>query len=277
VGGSNALGEGGAGGEDEIIYETAGVPNQGPPGACDPEMMLGGDEAQSVGAAGTKLLSMTPDELSLVFVTADKLYVADRSALNQAFSELEVTLPDGYDAASGAALSADGKTLTLVATSHAGFADVTRAARGDAFGAEADETRFTTINDLKMTTGQSVGWPVISSDGKTLYYLSYLSYAVVVQSSLSGNAFAYGTEIDEFTLGGIEGEYKLLSGLSVDQRAIFFFDEATGHAMALFRARDNSPFYDPLDLGERDGVVPNQACDRVYSSVASGVVAQDAQ
>jgi hypothetical protein len=267
-------GQGGAGG-DGLVYETAGAPPQAPAGACDPLMMPGDDQAQSAGASGVKLLSMTPDERSVVFSTAGAVHVADRSAEDQAFTALEITLPEGYVADTGAALSADGLSLIVVRDDGSGLGELKRTARGQAFGAEADTTRFAAINGLQGTTGRSVGWPVLSSDEKDLYYVSYFGYALVVQSSAGqGGEFAYGTEIDELTLGGVEGEYKLLSGISSDQRAIFFFDEATGHAMALFRSRPGAPFYDPVDLGEREGVAPNESCSRLYSSVAGSLVFQ---
>jgi hypothetical protein len=269
-------GQGGAGGDDGLVYETAGAPPQAPPGICDPLMMPGDDQAQDAGVSGVKLLSMTPDERSVVFSTAGgALHVADRSAANQTFTSLEVALPDGFHAETGAALSPDGLSLIVVSDDGSDFGELKRTARGQAFGAQLDTTRFALINGLQGTTGRSVGWPVLSSDEHELYYVSYFGQALVVQSSAGQNGeFAYGIEIDEFTLGGVEGEYKLLRGISADQRAIFFFDEATGHSMALFRSRPGAPFYDPVDLGERDGIAPNESCSRLYSSVAGSLVFQ---
>lgn len=278
--GGASTGSGGQGGQG-IIYETAGAPSF-PEGVCDPSMMPGDDEPQAAGVTGIKLLAMTLDELSVAFVTGSgdttALYVADRSAVAEAFAEQQVTLPADYEASSGASLSSDGTRLILVKQAHNGFGELTRAARGQAFGAEADETRFANVNTLSMTTTRSVGWPVVSSDGNNLYYVTYPGKALVVQSGAgAGGVFEYGTEIDEFTLGGVEGEYKLLSGISADERAIFFHDEATGHAMALFRQYANAPFYDPLDLGEREGVAPNENCSRLYSSLDGGLVLQPTQ
>jgi hypothetical protein len=44
--------------------------------------------------------------------------------------------------------------------------------------------------------------------------------------------------------------------------------------MALFRQYEDAPFYNPLDLGEREGVVPNEDCSRLYSSSGAGLVFQ---
>jgi hypothetical protein len=276
-------GDGGAGdGGTGLVLQVGGAPEQAPPGVCAPEMKLGSGQAQDVGVDDITLLAMTGDELSVAFTTGTgaglALHVADRDTNDAAFEEAAVTLPDGFDAASGVSLSSDGRKLILVMTDHSGFGELSRAARGSAFTGDADVTAFARINALEPMSGHSVGWPVLSHDGKDLYFVSYFGSARVDQSQRGADGvFDIGTEIDEFTLGGIEGEYKLLSGLSSDQRAIFFFDEKTQHAMALFRSRDGAPFYDPLDLGARRGAVPNQDCSRVYSSIASGLVAQPSQ
>lgn len=278
-----AGGEGGAAsaGEPPIIYEMGGLP-QNMPGLCDPAMKLGEAEPQEVGVPGATLLALTPDELSVAFTTGAEsslvLYVADRASRQDDFVELEVAIPDGYHASTGVSLSSDGLTLALGRDDNSGFAEVTRPARGEAFGAEPSEARFAKINALKPMSGRSVGWPVLSSDGKALYFVSYFGQARVEQSELGADGtFSIGVEIDEFTLGGQEGQYKLISGLATDQRAIFFVDEATEHAMALFRSRPGSPFYEPLDLGERQGVAPNEDCTRIYSTVDGKLVYQTTQ
>jgi hypothetical protein len=281
--GGAASGEAGAGDAGQgIVFEMAGAPPAEVPGVCAPALKLGSAQAQDLGVADITLLSMTSDELSVAFTTGSDatlaLYVADRDSSNAAFTEAPVTLPDGFEAASGVSLSSDGLKLLLVMSDHSGFGELSRAARGDAFLGDADVTAYAKLNALKPMSGHSLGWPVLSNDGRDLYFLSYFGQGLVNQSQRGpGGVFDIGTEIDQFTLGGKEGEYKLINGLSADQRAIFFFDQATAHAMALFRSRDGGPFYDPLDLGARQGATPNQDCSRIYSSVASGLVAQSSQ
>jgi hypothetical protein len=272
-----ADGEGGAAGEPPIIYEMGGLP-QNMPGVCDPEMKLGEPQAQDVGVSGATLLAMSSDELSVVFTTgADEtlaLHVGDRASVEADFSVQTVSLPVGYAASQGVALSGDARKLVVVRDDGSGFAELSRDARPGSFGDQPDETRFAKINGLRPMSGESVGWPVLSSDGQALYFVSYFGQARVKQSALEAGEFSIGEPIDEFTLGGALGEHKLLSGISADQRAIFFFDQATSHAMALFRSRPDAPFYEPLDLGERQGATPNQDCSRIYSSTGSGIVFQ---
>lgn len=273
-------GQGGAGGEG-IVYEGAGAPAQ-IPGLCDPMMMPGADEAQALDPAvpGATLLSMTPDELSVVLVSGEApsllLHVADRAARDEPFTTVTVTLPAGYQVATGASISSDARELILGRVDQAGFGRVSRAARGAAFADVVDEGPFAKLNAQKAMSGRELGWPVLSSDGGTLYFLSYFGQGLVVQSTRGADGvFELGTEIDQYTLGGAKGEYKHINAVSVDERAIFFFDEATEHAMALFRSRPGAPFYEPIDLGARRGVVPNADCSRLYSSADGVLFAQE--
>jgi hypothetical protein len=294
-GGSDASPEGGAGragaaggapsadGGQGIDYETAGAPTF-IPGVCDVEMMPGEETALEVDPAveGATLLSLTPDERSVAFVTGEDedtvLHVGDRATRDAPFQSQEVTLPPGYEATSGVALSQDALELVLVLEDHSGFGKLTRAKRGDAFSADADVTAFTRINAQKPMSGRELGWPVLSADGETLYFLSYFQQGLVVQSTKGTDGrFDLGREIDEYTLGGGVGAYKRINAVSGDQRAIFFFDEATKRAMALFRSRPDAPFYEPIDLGARRGAAPNADCTRLYSSVDGELVAQDVE
>ncbi len=279
--GGAASGDGGAGdgGSNGIIYETAGAPTQAAPGVCASDMSLGADQSADAVVASATLLSMTADELSVAFTTGSgdtlALHVADRASVAADFDEVAFTMPDGFEAQSGVSLSSNGLQLILVLKDHSGFGELARAARGADFDGDADLTAFAKINGLKPMSGKSVGWPVLTSDGLGLYYLSYNGRALAVQSKRQqGGVFDIGTEFDEFTLGGAAGAYTLLNGISSDERAIFYFDQATSHSMARFRSRDGAPFYAPLDLGARQGAAPNTGCSRVYSSVGGKLVLQ---
>ncbi len=276
-GAAGAAGEAGAGGAG-IEYEP-GKTEPESPGLCPPDFTLDEPEPQALGVEQATLLAMTPDELSVAFTApgaeASRLFIADRTDPDADFASLEVTLPDGYSAEFGATLTSDGLGLIVVRADQDGFAELDRASRGQPFGVVPDASRFEAINDQKLTSGRSVGFPVISADASSLYFVRSFGGALVVQSSLGDDGrYDQGVEIDEFTLGGPEREHKLICGLASDQRAIFFADQATGHAMALFRSRDDAPFYDELDLGERQGAVPNRDCSRLYSTIDGGLVVQ---
>lgn len=270
-------GEGGGGG-DGIMYEAAGVPGV-VPGVCDPEMTLGQAEPQDFGVPDGALLSMTPDELTLAFTTglppALVLHVGARANTGEAFDEEIVPVPDGYEASSGAALSSDGLRLLLVLKDHSGFGELSRRQRSQPFGAEADTTAFAKLNAQKPMSGRELGWPVLSADGRELYFLSSFGQGLVMHSTLAEDGrFDLGVELDKYLLAGAPGAYPLINGLSVDRRALFYVDEATQHSMVLFFSSSGAPSSQPLDLGDRQGVAPNQDCSRLYSSVAGQLVVQ---
>jgi hypothetical protein len=282
---AGAVGQANAGEGGEIIYEMGGAPPQSPPGVCDPMLKLGATQKVLLPRADVTLLSMTPDERSVAYTTGSAdtlaLHVADRASPQDSFVEVSATVPGGYEAASGASLSATGTELILVLKDHSGFGQLSRQKRGDDFSADADVTPFAKLNALKLTTGHSVGWPVLSQDGKSLYFVSYFGDALVNQSARAEpsatGVFDIGIEIDPFTLGGKAGEFKLLCGISADERAIFYFDQATGHAAALFRSRPGGPFYDPLDLGALTGVASSADCSHVYTSAAGELTLRESR
>jgi hypothetical protein len=275
--GGAAPSEGGEGGH---AANAAGAPAMVPQGVCEPGASFGSEQPQSIsGMNEITLLSLTADELSIAFLegsgSSAALYVGDRENESEAFSEIAVPLPDGYEATSGVALSSDGLSLVIVSTDHARYAELERSARGESFSSQADTSRFAKINLLKDMSGESVGWPVLSSDGSELYHVRHFGVSRVYLSKLVDGVFEFGSEIDPFTLGGDEpGAHKLITGLSNDSRAIFYYDEASGRSEALFRSRPGAPFYDPLDLGERRGVAPNDDCSVLYSSVDGALVRQ---
>lgn len=283
--GSGGVAEGAGGepsGQAGQAYELAGAPSLPPAGACAPDLMLEENVGVdvSVPADGdATLLSMTPDELSVAFSTGRDaelaLYVADRDSTDDSFTPELVVVPSGYEAASGVALSSDGLRLLLVSSDHSAFGELSRSARRLAFDGDPDTAPYARLNALKPMSGRSLGWPVLSSDGRHLYFLSYFGQGLINQAGLDQDGvFDFGVTIDEFTLGGQEGAYKLPSALSADERTIFVFDQASQHMLALFRSRPDAPFYDPLDLGERRGMAANLDCSRLYSSDGGELVMQ---
>jgi hypothetical protein len=275
-GGAPSGGQGGGAGEG-IDYELAGAPSVSP-GVCDPNLAPTDDQVVDAAVASATLLSMTPDERTLALVTGEApelvLHVADRASLDDAFEAREVTLPEGYEAGSGVALSSDALTLVLVKTDHSGFGSISRAARGEAFSTEVDVTAFSRINAQKAMSGRELGWPVLSGDGSTLYFLSYRGPGVVVQSTRQKDGrFDLGFE-HSLTLSGDEGANKQVTAVSADQRTIFYFDQGTSRASARSRSRPDAPFYDPVDLGDREGVTPSSDCTRLYSSTGGKLVVQ---
>jgi hypothetical protein len=227
-----------------------------------------------------ELLSITADELDIVFTRSAALFRAHRDVASGSFdSGSAVTLPDGYDASGGAALSPDGKTLVLVATSGQAFASVARSARNADFGTTADPTAFTGLNQRAAQTMEHYAHPVLSPDGKSFVFAAFTpavagGVAVVYESTSSNGAWAMPSNISAGLFNGTTEQRALPSGLSSDSRTLFYYDEASTHQMARFRDRPDAPLYDVVDLGGRVDAVPNVSCNRIYYSAAGNILTE---
>lgn len=263
---AGAAGEAGAGGLEQGVIVVV------PPSSCS-EAADWTAAAPLAGVSTTddeKLLSITADELDVVFLRGGALLHAHRSAANGAFDAgSAVTVPDGYDPTAGAALSGDGTTLVLVASDGHGLAALTRALRTDDFGATADPSAFVALNERAVQTQEHYAQPVLAPNGSSLIFVSFTpgiaaNPAVVYESVLSANIWAMPNNISQYIFDGTTEKRPLPSGLSSDSRTLFYYDEASAKQLARFRDRPDAPLYDVVDLGDRAGAVPNGACHRIY-------------
>jgi hypothetical protein len=276
AGEAGTAGEAGAGGLEQGVIVVV------PPSSCS-EAADWAAAAPLAGVSTTddeKLLSITADELDVVFLRNSALLRAHRSAANGVFDVgSAVTVPDGYDPTAGAALSGDGKTLVLVASDGHGMAALTRAARTDDFGPTADPAAFVALNERAVQTQEHYAQPVLAPDGKSLIFLSYTpgiadNPAVVYESLLSANIWAMPNNISKYIFDGTTAKRPLPSGLSSDSRTLFYYDEATSKQVARFRDRPDAPLYTLVDLGGRMGAIPNSTCRRIYYTSNGNVLTE---
>jgi hypothetical protein len=238
----------------------------------------------SSAAASEQLLAITPDELDIVFLRDGSPLRAHRELFSAAFGQAEaLEVPDGYGIDAGVALSADGKTLVLLATTGQSFAAFTRAARSEAFSAGRDASAFTGINQRALQTMQHYAAPVLASDGKSFVFAAFTpepaagfpsgfaGISVVYESVWTETGWAMPLSISENLFDGTSATRALPSALSSDSRTLFYFDEASGKQMARFRDRSDAPLYTVLDLDTKTAAVPNAKCDRLYYSSAGNV------
>jgi len=276
-------GEGGAAGLEPGMV----IPVE--PGACS-ETTKWGSPTPLTGVssnADEQLLSITADELDIVFVRGATVQRAHRqSAADDFGTSSSITIPDGYDVGAGATLSSDGKTLILVATDGQGFAALTRASRTGAFSATADTTPFLGLNQRAVQTLEHYVAPVLAPDGKSLVFTGFTpepaqgfpegveGTAIVYESLWSTASWAMPESISQGLFDGTTAARPLPSGLSSDSRTLFYFDEKTSKEVARFRDRADAPLYTLVDLGARDGAVPNAKCDVVYYSSTGNVLTE---
>ena len=249
---------------------SGGAPANTPP-ECDPEARWSGAVAVAgvSTAADERLLTMTPDELTLVFSRDSALFVADRATTGGPLASAALVLPSEYDAARGLAIDAAGLALVLVREDGAAFAELTRTSRDAAFGQQPSVSRFAAVNDARVFSGGELSSPVLSEDGRTFFYVEHRAGRSDVWRA-TGAQLDARTKLDAVTLGGDDGMAKLTLSISADQRALFVFDEALGHVVGLWSTTPAAAFTQPVLLPELESAFTNHDCTRLYGTRSSG-------
>jgi len=269
-----AAGAAGAAGSQEGTVVVA------KPGACSETAAWSGAAPLPVVSttADEHLLSITADELDIVFVRSGAVYRSHRDASSASFgAPSTVALPTGYVADAGVALSGDGLTLVLVSSDGLSFGALSRAARSDDFRTSADTSAFLGLNARALQTLEHFAAPVLAPDGKSFVFTGFTPGAdgtsVVYESLWAGSEWAMPNNISRLaTFDGTGDKRPLPTGLSSDSRTLFYFDEATSKEVARFRDRPDAPLYHAVDLGGLAGAMPNGKCDRIYYSSTGDVL-----
>jgi hypothetical protein len=279
--GADSAGAGGEGGADEgtIIPIT--------PGTCS-ESAVWDDAAALPGIstdADEQLLAITADELDILFVRDAVAMFAHRDSASAAFDAgSSLTIADGYSVAAGAALSADGKTLVLLATTGQSFAAFTRSSRSADFENTPDESAFIGLNLRAVQTMQHYAAPVLAPDGKTLVFAAFTpepetgfpdgfaGVSMVYESVSTTNGWAMPDSISRDLFDGTSAARPLPSGLASDSRTLFYLEEGSGKQMARFRDRPDAPLYTVVDLDQRSRAAPDVKCARLYYSSGGDVL-----
>jgi hypothetical protein len=235
--------------------------------------------------------SVTPDELTIAWMnTAGTVLYADRATTTDPFGA-PMTLT-GTIALDRVALSADGLTLIVVRSDRLIFAQVTRTARGTAFGTTLDTKPFASLDPLSSgiedggdAGGGSFADPVLSSDGHFLYY-SVLggSATTMAESYRSGappwtNPFAKGRILTTAELTGVSNKLRRPTGLSPDNRTLFYWDEVDGVEKMGFRddaiLAGHNGYTVFVNVGAYAGAQPTTTCNRIYFDGPGSVGAAD--
>jgi len=279
AGEGGSSGEAGAGGVGGQWEEGTVIPVE--PSACS-EKAAWSKATPLAGissAADERLLAITADELDILFLRDDLPMRAHRDLSSAEFgAPATLTIADGYGVDTGAALSADGTTMVLVATSGQSFAAFTRSARRADFEPNADTSAFTGINQRALQTMQHYAAPVLAPDGKTFVFSAftpepeggfptgYEGLSMVYQSAWSPNGWSMPDSISQDLFDGTTVARPLPTGLSSDSRTLFYVEEGSGEQKARFRDRPDAPLYTVVDLEQRTRATPDSKCDRLYYS-----------
>ncbi len=237
-------------------------------------------------------VAMTSDELTVAWVLGTgggaSVFVADRASTADAFGSAQLVssgggaddagtdaapAPDGaqpespYFAFDRVALGSDGLTMVGVSVSGLQMAQFLRDERGAAFSAVALPTRYESLGNVLMP-GQRLGDPVLSADGDDLVYSLYgQSAGVTIYESFQfgTNAWPPGSPQSAVSLAITAGTRMRPTSLSADRLTLFYWDEASNTAYAVFRnvATDQFGAFTKA-YGPFFSVQANTACSRLY-------------
>lgn len=251
-----------------------GAPDTGPT-LCDIEAKWSEPTALAgiaTDGADERLLTMTHDELSLVFTRDDVLMLADRADVDASFAApSELALPSGYTSEYGVGLSADALTLVVVSTDRESFAELTRSARGEAFTLTAKPGRFAQINDNNQFVHAYLSSPVLAQSGATAFYTQQAGESSrVYRADGAAKLVPRAMPEDAVTLGSDDGDAKLTLSASADLRTLFVLDEALGHVTGLWNSAVGAPYTQDADFAGLESVFTNESCERLYGTATLG-------
>jgi hypothetical protein len=256
-----------------------------PPTVCDPAATFGTGSLLNISTSDDDVLdAITPDELTIVWTqgTGGSATVdyADRTSTSSSFNSPQ-KLGAGLYTADRVALSPDGLTLVVVnADPTTGFSELTRTARtgsGSTFGAPTLGS-FSNI-DSDAPAGASLGDPVIDSNDTAFYYSVYGTTSTkTIYRSLRllptdpwGNGGALNVAAGLQTSGSSR---RRPSGISSDDRTLFFFDQVSSSERAAWLNETTGQFDSFVDLGSRLWAAPATSCSTLYYS-ATGTSSVD--
>lgn len=270
---ASAGGASGGGGSGGIMVEPcpSDTTVQTPPDAtlCDPLTNWGPGESVDVEQDGSdRLIAITPDELTLVWVRANhsgsEFRVADRSTTSEAFGAAEVVL-----AANVLAVSPDGLRVVVLSEDKGWLGELLRAARGDGFG-EEERGAFAVLNQDAADNALIFGTAVIAPDDRGLYYTVFGAdddYPLHYSERSGTEPWPVGEPIESCELKAQGALARHPTGVSADGLTLFYSDAQSGRTRAAWKATEDAPFGYFVDLGARSRAQANGACDHLYYTV----------
>jgi hypothetical protein len=219
------------------------------------------------------LLSVTPDELSILWFAGEELRLAERPSRSAAFGSA-TPIDGGADYFAGATLSPDGLTLLGVRRDGSGFGELHRTTRAAAFSGVLDQAPFTALYEAPgaQRANGPFADPVFGADGLLLLYSALDEGSDGVSSIFAAtrlgaeDAWPWGTPVAGSPLQAIAGQFRHPTALSADALALFYWDDADGVERVAWRRRQSAAFGHVESLGDRKNAVPSADCQRLYFS-----------
>lgn len=264
------------GGTDAVLSSDVTPP---PPVLCTPGETWGSPvTVLTTGSADSTIFgAVTPDELTIAWASSSAgvvtAWYADRASTSVPFGT-----PQALASSFGAllldrvSLSGDGLRIVGVAGSGKGFVAAKRAARTGPFDTD-DGAEFSGVGHEGSPSTYAT--PLLSSDNSSFLYIVTSSTSdFVVNQSLGGPPWLPGAPLSPTELERVGTQYRRPSGLSMDDRTLFYWDETTSSEWVAYSATAGGDFNVFDDIGALTNAVPTASCTRIYYSVpaASGAI-----
>jgi len=219
-------------------------------------------------------LSVTADELSMAWVTSSAgqvtVHYTDRAQKSDAFGPVKTVGPSSAFASARVALTPDGLGLAVVNADGLGFSLLSRAQRGDTFGAAA-EGPFQLLNqqgvDVLGPAGQRYADPLFASGGAYFMFSRVgvgLGATVYAGTRIFANdPYSQGTPYAEAALMPTGVKRRFLTGASDDLRTLFVYDEAQSKSLAVSLSLTGA-VVSTADLGAARDLQPSADCKSFY-------------
>lgn len=218
--------------------------------------------------------AVTPDERTLVFYRVSSagavtVLVSDRPTAKAAFpASLAVTTPPTGIAAKRMAISPDGLRLVVVSADGRSLRQLVRATRSAPFDGSADATPFANVNKLAADGPSLLGYPVLGSDDRTLYF-TYGDPTVAPSIRRASRASAADpwssiAPVEGSALAGTGTMGMVPTGISPDGRTLFVWALSGNREYAAYRESGSALFTGRTDLGDKRFASPVGDCLTLY-------------
>jgi hypothetical protein len=199
--------------------------------------------------------------------------VADRANPFSDFGQpVDVPLPQ-IENGSRPALDAAGNQIVLVAPNGTDLVVLARpSARG--MWASGSSAAFAAVSAAAVQAGAKVFEPALGSSGRSFFYLLVPPTGVAALYESTWDAqngrFGAGTAAPNTELASDASHWRRPTGVSSDDRTLFFFDESVRKQRAAWRTAPGSPFTTFVDVPAAPEAAPNAACSVLYLQSPGG-------
>ena len=242
------------------------------PAVCDPgATWSAGTPVLTTAAADSAMFGgITPDEITMTWTTVTggvaTVWYADRPAKGLPFGTPR-TLASmfGAVAADRASVSQDGLRIVAIASGGNGFVTATRMTRATAFDANNPNEFTPLLPGPDSDAGpSSFAAPLYAPSDQWFLYVLTSSFDdhVILQSR--GAPWLPGAALGPTEVMRSGGKLRRPSGLSTDDRTLFYWDEVSNSEKAAWRPTATALFDTFVDLGQRRNAAPTGACARLY-------------